>query len=138
MQAEPSDVAARKRTSLRWLFPTLRVVFLITAILLIWEIAGNWNRWMGAARLQRTDDANIVGDLTPLAAKISGYISSVAVGDYQAVRKGDLIVEIEPSDYQAQLSFAQASLAAAQAALANISNQKDIQRAVIVQAGATI
>jgi membrane fusion protein, multidrug efflux system len=138
MQAEPSDVAVRKRTSRRWLFPTLRVMFLITAILLIWEIAGNWNRWTGAARLQSTDDANIVGDLTPLAAKISGYISSVAVGDYQAVRKGDLIVEIEPSDYQAQLTFAQASLAAAQAALANISNQKDIQRAVIVQAGATI
>jgi membrane fusion protein, multidrug efflux system len=138
MQAEPSDVAVRKRTSRRWLFPTLRVMFLITAILLIWEIAGNWNRWTGAARLQSTDDANIVGDLTPLAAKISGYISSVAVGDYQAVRKGDLIVEIEPSDYQAQLTFAQASLDAAQAALANISNQKDIQRAVIVQAGATI
>ena len=41
MQAEPSDILARKRMSLRWLFPALRVVFLITAILLIWEIAGN-------------------------------------------------------------------------------------------------
>src|ERR1700733_8009347 len=138
MQAESSDIAARKRTSLRWLLPTFRVVFLITAILLIWEIAGNWNRWTGAARLQKTDDANIVGDVTPLAAKVSGYIFSVAVNDYQAVRKGDLIVEIEPSDYQAQLTFGKASLAAAQAALANISNQKDVQRAVVEQAAATI
>jgi membrane fusion protein (multidrug efflux system) len=138
MQAEQSKIVAGKRSSRRWLFPTLRVVFMISAILLIWEIAGNWNRWTGGARLQRTDDANIVGDVTPLAAKVSGYISSVGVNDYQAVHKGDLIVEIEPSDYRAQLTFAEASLGAAQAALANLSKQKDIQRAVIDQAVATI
>ena len=138
MQAEQSKIVAGKRSSRRWLFPTLRVVFMIGAILLIWEIAGNWNRWTGGARLQRTDDANIVGDVTPLAAKVSGYISSVGVNDYQAVHKGDLIVEIEPSDYRAQLTYAEASLGAAQAALANLPKQKDIQRAVIDQAVATI
>jgi hypothetical protein len=58
MQAEQSKIVAGKRNSRRWLFPTLRVVFMIRAILLIWEIAGNWNRWTGGARLQRTDDAN--------------------------------------------------------------------------------
>src|ERR1700693_6107784 len=137
MQAEQSKIVAGKRSSRRWLFPTLRVVFMIGAILLIWEIAGNWNRWTGGARLQRTDDANIVGDVTPLAAKVSGYISSVGVNDYQAVHKGDLIVEIEPYDYRAQLTYAEASLGAAQAALANLPKQKDIQRAVIDQAIAT-
>ena len=60
------------------------------------------------------------------------------VADYQTVRKGDLIVEIEPSDYRAQLAQAEANLAAAQATLANLANQKDVQRALIRQAEATI
>ena len=62
----------------------------------------------------------------------------VAVNDYQAVHKGDLIAIIDPSDYQAQLALAQANLAAAQATLANLANQRDVQRALISQAEATI
>ena len=54
--------------------------------------------------------------------------------DYQTVYKGDLIIEIEPSDYRAQLAQATANLAAAQATLANLANQKDVQRALIRQA----
>jgi multidrug resistance efflux pump len=68
------------------------------------------------------------GDLTPLSAKVSGYVETVAVNDFQSVRKGDLIVRIEPSDYLAALEQAEAGLAAAQAVLANLGNRKDIQR----------
>jgi membrane fusion protein (multidrug efflux system) len=78
------------------------------------------------------------GDLTPLSAKVSGYVETVAVGDYQSVRKGDLIVQIEASDYRAALEQAEANLAVAQANLANLANQKDIQKALIRQAEATI
>jgi membrane fusion protein, multidrug efflux system len=101
-------------------------------------VAGHWNRWIGAARYQSTNDAYTAGDITPLAAKISGYVATVGVSDYQTVHKGDLIVEIEPSDYRAQLMQAEAGLAGAQAALANLANQKDVQRALIRQAEATI
>jgi len=121
-----------------WLFPSLRVGVVIVACFLAWYAAGHWNRWTGAARYERTDDAYMVGDVTPLAAKVSGYIATVAVTDYQVVHKGDLIAEIEPSDYRAQLAQAAANLAAAQAALANLANQRDVQRALIRQAGATI
>ena len=69
---------------------------------------------------------------------MSGYIATVPVNDYQIVRKGDLIVEIDPSDYQAQLTLAEANLAAAQATLANLANQRDVQRALVRQAEATI
>ena len=51
------------------------------------------------------------------------------------MHKGDLIVEIDPADYRAQLAQAEANLAAAQATLANLANQKDVQRALIRQAG---
>ena len=90
------------------------------------------------ARYEWTDDAYMVGDVTPLAAKVSGYVAGVPVGDYQTVHKGDLIVEIDAADYRAQLAQAEANLAAAQATLANLANQKDVQHALIRQAEATI
>ncbi len=134
----PSPPAASPPERSGWLFPLLRVLFVVAAGFLAWFVAGHWNRWTGAARYESTDDAFMAGDLTPLAAKVSGYVGAVAVGDYQTVRKGDLIVEIEPSDYRAQLTQAEAGLAASRATLANIANQKDVQRALIRQAEATI
>jgi membrane fusion protein (multidrug efflux system) len=134
---EPTAKVKKRRTS-DWAFPLLRVLLVTGAAFLAWYVAGHWNRWTGAARYESTDDAYTFGDLTPLSAKVSGYVETVAVNDYQSVRKGDVIVQIEPSDYRAALEQAEAGLAAAQAVLANLGNQKDIQRALIRQAEATI
>jgi len=135
--AQPASPPA-PRAGYRWVYPLLRVVLVLTAGFLAWYIASHWNRWTGAVRYQKTDDAYMVGDVTPLSAKVSGYIASVPVNDYQTVRKGDPIVEIDPADYRAQLAQARANLAAAQATLANLANQKDVQRALVRQADATI
>jgi membrane fusion protein (multidrug efflux system) len=132
------DVATEPPIRFAWVAPALRVAIVLLCGVLVWYIAGHWNRWTGAARFEATNDAYTAGDVTPLAAKVSGYIAEVAVGDFQQVRKGDLIVQIEPSDYRAQLLQAAANQAAAQAALANLANQKDVQRALIRQAEATI
>lgn len=133
----PAPIPPRRETP-AWIFTTLRVLAVAAAIYLVWYVAGHWDRWTGAARFETTDDAFIAGDLTPLAAKVSGYIKSVGVNDFQPVKKGDLIVEIDPADYNAALVQAQANLAAAQANLANLANQKDVQRSLIRQAEATI
>src|SRR4051794_9659992 len=121
-----------------WLWPALRLGLVIASAFVAWVVADNWNRWTGAARYMRTEDAYMTGDLTPLSAKVSGYVARVAVRDYQAVRQGDLLVEIEPSDYRAQLAQAEANLLAAQANLANIANQRAVQQALVRQAQATI
>jgi membrane fusion protein (multidrug efflux system) len=128
----------KPRGRFRWLFPTLRVAFLVAAAWLIWYVAGHWNRWTGAARLESTDDAFVAGDVTPLSARISGNITQVAVTDFQRVRQGDLIAVIDPSDYEAQLALAQANLAAAQATLDNLGNQRNVQSTLIRQAEASI
>src|SRR6266403_2912315 len=129
---------SRKGTRARWLPPSLRILFLVAAVWFVWFTSANWNRWTGAARFVATDDAFVVGDVTPLAAHVSGYITNVAVNDYQAAQKGDLIAEIDPSDYRAQLALAKANLEAARAGLANVVNQKDVQRALIREASANI
>jgi membrane fusion protein (multidrug efflux system) len=126
------------RRSWRWLFALLRVALLVAAAWLVWYVAGNYNRWTGAERLESTDDAYIAGDVTPLSARVSGNIVSVAVNDFQTVHTGDLIATIDPSDYDAQLALAQANLAAANATLAQIANQREVQRSLIRQAEATI
>jgi membrane fusion protein (multidrug efflux system) len=129
---------SQRSTGYRWLPSVLRVLVLVFAAWLVWYVAANWNRWTGSARFETTNDSYMVGDVTPLAAHVSGYVKNVAVGDFQTVHKDDLVAEIDPSDYQAQLALAKANLAAAEAALANIANQKDVQSALIRQAGANI
>ncbi|WP_413988232.1 HlyD family secretion protein [Labrys okinawensis] len=138
VEKSPASETPPRSMLSRWLYPALRAGFLILAAWLVWYVAGNWNRWTGAARLAVTDDSYVAGDVTPLSARVSGYIQSVAVQDYQTIHKGDLIATIDPSDYQAQLELTQANLSAAQASLANIANQKNVQNALIRQAGANI
>ena len=136
---QPAPTAAAEPASGgSWVWPLLRVALVIASGFVVWFVAGNWDRWTGAVRYARTDNAYMTGDLTPLAAKVSGYVAKVAVADFQVVQRGDVLVEIEPSDYQAQLAQAQANLAGAQANLANLDNQKAIQRALVRQAEATI
>ncbi len=94
----PPVVLEPRRSRFAWVAALLRVVGVIGAGFIAWYVAGHWNRWTGSVRYEWTDDANTAGDVTPLSAKVSGYIADVAVSDYQLVHKGQLIVEIDPSD----------------------------------------
>jgi membrane fusion protein, multidrug efflux system len=63
-----------------------------------------------AASYQSTDDAFIAAHSIEVAPKIAGKIESVPVKDNQLVNKGDLLVEIDPRDYDAQLEQKQAAV----------------------------
>jgi membrane fusion protein, multidrug efflux system len=136
--ASPRTAVSVSKRLRDWLYPALRILFLIFAAWLIWYTAGHWDRWTGVARFETTDDAFVAGDVTPLSARVSGNITEMPVNDFQTVKKGDLIAVIDPSDYQAQFDLAQANLAAAQAALANLENQRSIQEALVREAESTI
>lgn len=92
-----------------------------------------WDVWIGSAIIQSTDDAYVRADLTRLSSRVAGEVLVVAVNDYQRVKAGDLLVQIDPADYQAQVAQAEAGVAAAQAALDNLSNQVELQYATIAQ-----
>src|SRR5208282_1473679 len=136
--ASPRTADPRERWTRRWLFPLLRILLLVFAAWLVWYTAAHWDRWTGIARFESTDDAFVSGDVTPLSARVSGNITEMPVNDFQLVRKRDLLAVIDPSDYQAQFDLAQANLAAAQAALANLENQRSTQQAVVREAESTI
>jgi membrane fusion protein (multidrug efflux system) len=59
---------------------------------------------------ESTDDAQVDGHITPIAAKISGRVAEVLVTDNQAVKAGEVLLKIDPRDYQAALDEAQAAL----------------------------
>jgi membrane fusion protein, multidrug efflux system len=56
-------------------------------------------------------------DITPLSAKIAGYIRRVPVNNFQQVKEGDLLVKIEDDDCGARVEEAEAELAGTDAAL---------------------
>ena len=63
---------------------------------------------------ESTDDAQVDGHITPIAAKIYGRVAKVQVNDNQAVKAGQVLVQLDPADYQAALDEAKAALALAE------------------------
>jgi len=71
--------------------------------------------WITAGR-ESTDDAQVDGHVTPIAARVGGTVSRVLVIDNQQVAQGATLVEIDPRDYQVALDKAKADVADAEAA----------------------
>ncbi|MDA9423174.1 MULTISPECIES: HlyD family secretion protein [Bradyrhizobium] len=95
-----------------------------------------FDEWVGSAVIQTTNDAYVRAELTRLSSRVSGEVLSVGVTDFQRVKAGDLLIQIDPADYEAQVAQAEAAVAAAQAALDNLANQIELQYATIAQAQA--
>jgi len=114
-------------------YATPALVILLAAGL-VFTITWNWNAWEGGRVEQVTDDAYVRGDLTPLSTKVSGIVRDVKVSDFQQVRKGDLIAELDDSDYLAQVAQARAAVEAAKAAIENNRRQRQLQDARIDRA----
>jgi membrane fusion protein, multidrug efflux system len=110
----------------------------LLAVAVVVTITRNWNAWEGASVDQVTNDAYVRGDLTPLSTKVPGLVRDVRVNDYQQVRKGDLLVQLDDDDYKAQLAQAVAGVEAAKAAIENNRRQRELQDAKIERALAGI
>ncbi|MEP7310616.1 MAG: HlyD family secretion protein [Acidobacteriota bacterium] len=61
-----------------------------------------------------TDDAQVDAHIAPIGAKVSGNISEILVADNQVVKAGQVLLRIDPRDYQARLDQACAQLSAAE------------------------
>src|SRR5262245_58355587 len=126
---------AKRSLTLKRLIP---VLVLALAALILFSIIGGWNRWVGSSSTEKTDDAILRADITPLSTRVSGTVAQVAVVDYQRVKAGDLLVQLKDDDFKAQVAQADAGVAAALAALENNARQKDLQSSRIMQAQAGI
>lgn len=65
---------------------------------------------------ESTDDAFIDGNIVPVSPRVAGHVTRVFVQDNQWVKAGDLLVELDASDFKTRLDAAKATLEAAKAA----------------------
>ena len=114
------------------------LIVVLLAIAVLVTITRNWNAWEGGRVEQATNDAYVRGDLTPLSTRVPGLVREVRVNDYQEVHKGDVLVQLDDDDYEAQVAQATAGVEAAKAALENNLRQRQLQDAKIDRALAGI
>ena len=126
------------RQGARWRSYVTPILVVILALAVLITITRNWNAWEGGKAEQVTDDAYVRGDLTPLSTKVAGIVRAVAVADYQQVHQGDLLVELQDDDYQAQVHQANAAVEAARASIEENLRQRQLQDARIAKAVAGI
>jgi len=77
-------------------------------------------------------------DVTPLSTKSAGIVAEARTEDFQAVKAGDLLVRLRDDDFRAQVELAEASVRAAEASLASVRRQKQLQSSRIAGARANL
>ncbi|HZU21338.1 MAG TPA: HlyD family secretion protein, partial [Terriglobales bacterium] len=88
--------------------------WVLLVILLALAVAG-WRLWHYYSVRESTDDAQVDGHIVPVSARVGGTVTAVNVDDNQQVQAGQVMVQLDPTDYQVALQKAQAQLADARA-----------------------
>ncbi len=102
--------APAPRSRARW------IVFAVLTVLVVAVVVA----WLHFRHYESTDDAQIDGHINPISSRISGYVIKVNVDDNQFVHAGDVLVQIDPTDYKVAVAKAEADLADA---IANAEGQ---------------
>ena len=85
-----------------------------------------------------TDDAYIDAHVVSIGPKVSAYVTALHISDNSAFKAGDLLIELDPRDFQVAVDSADADLKSADATAANIGAQLQEQQAVIGQSQAAV
>jgi len=107
MAAEDTNAAPAKRGRFAGRAPLLGGVALalvVIVVIVVWHYSGR----------QSTDDAQVDGHITQIAARVGGTVQALHVTENQYVEKGAVLAELDPRDYQVALDRAKADLADAQ------------------------
>ncbi|MCA0276122.1 MAG: HlyD family secretion protein [Proteobacteria bacterium] len=104
----------------------------IATILYVWELPPF------RSAVQVTENAYVRGQVTILSPQLSGIIAEVAVQDFQEVKAGQLLVQIDDRIYLQKLAQARATLASQEAALANSEQQRHSAEAKVKSAEAQV
>jgi membrane fusion protein (multidrug efflux system) len=119
-----------------------RIVVAIAVLAALGAIAWGGSAWYASFRRVSTDDAYVEGSITPVSAKVGGHIVEMNVRDNQSVKKGDLLLRVDPRDYQARLEQARAAVAVAQAniraARSELPLARDNTRAQVAETRASL
>jgi membrane fusion protein (multidrug efflux system) len=88
--------------------------FIVAGVILVLIVGAVFFYWRSTFT-EDTDDAQVDGNLYQVSSRITGHVVKVYVDDNQTVQTGQLLAEIDPTDYQVALDQAEADLANTQA-----------------------
>jgi membrane fusion protein (multidrug efflux system) len=91
-------------------------------------LGGGLAAWWHYAGSESTDDAFVEGRTTLVSARVPGIVRRLAVADNQAVEEGQLLLDLEPRDYQIKVAQAEAAVAAADSQVRAITEQLSVER----------
>ena len=112
--ADPNTEPKVEETELQPPAPPSRKRFIIMGVVALLVVAGLLY-WWHSTYYESTDDAQIDGRLVQVSARVKGQVVKLNVDDNQHVEKGQVLVQIDPRDFQAALDQAEATLTSAQA-----------------------
>jgi membrane fusion protein (multidrug efflux system) len=117
---------------------TWRILIFIVAVGIIIVVSTNWTRWEGGAGWQTTNDAYLQADLTPISAKVAGYVRELPIQDFERVHKGQVLAQLVDDDYRAAAAQAEAGVATAIAQDLALKAQHSLQLANVEAAHAVV
>jgi len=126
----PPGGAGEKKKHLR------RIIVAATVLVLGLAAAAYYFRFV--LPFETTDNAFIEGYVIPMASQVPGRVAELLVKDNQAVKQGDVLLKIDPRDYEASLAQARADLEAARSRLDQAKAQVRVSEAKFDQALATV
>ena len=84
-------------------------ILIVFALLVL--ISGGYMFWLHLSRFESTDDAQVDGQVYAISSRVSGHVIDVKVEDEQQVKAGDVLVVLDPKDYEVAVAKARADLA---------------------------
>ncbi|MBV9961629.1 MAG: HlyD family secretion protein [Parafilimonas sp.] len=110
MEQETKQSEKKKKSPIR---------YVIIAVIVIAAGIFGWTKISYAITHETTDDAQVETQISPVLPRVSGYVKTIAVKDYDSVKAGQLLVEIDDQELQTQLVQMQADYESAKADILN-------------------
>lgn len=88
--------------------------------------------------LESTDNAYVQADVSPVLAKVDGYVTKLSVVDNQEVQTGDVLAEVDAGDYATRVAQLSAVVQGKKAAITNLQDRATLQMTQISRASSTL
>ena len=128
------DVPDAKKQKRRRMRPRKLILFAAAGLIL----AGATYWYLRSTGYESTDDASIEAHVIEVSPKISAHVQAVHFDDNYKVKRGDLLLELDPRDFEVSLANAEANLASAKSKLNESGAQEKVAEAGFGQAKADL
>jgi membrane fusion protein, multidrug efflux system len=119
------DIRPNRRTLV-----TSTILFVVAAVGLYFYVPGFWQ--------VSTDDAYVNAHVVSIVPKVAAYVSKLHVNDNSKVAHDDLLLELDPRDFEVAVDIARADLKSAQASASNIEAQIKEQQAIVTESQSAV